>query len=260
VTFGDGFGREQVVRHGAFGGLFTGRPTGVNDAIIAQMTQALRIAAMVLLVALSGCGGRPPPPPRGVLESDVGDWKFRRYQEVLDVEVWVDGNRGVAYTATYARGEAEKLNRLTDADIATAFVTRYERDEGVLRETVKFVRRLAQEAGYQVEEKKVGGVRVVVITGHGEAWAMWAAPRHVVKIGGHGRADVPGNLVSTYGERYPSKLGDNVLEGPLPPGTDAPAKPEDPDEPYDPESPKPDWDSYDPSKVKTPDRKPESED
>jgi len=187
-----------------------------------------------------------------VLESDVGDWKFRRYQEVLDVEVWVDGNRGVAYTATYARGAAEKVNKLTDADIATAFVTRYDRPEGVLRETVKFIRRLAQEAGYQVEESKVGGVRVVVITGHGEAWAMWAAPKHVVKIGGHGRDNVPEGLVSTYGERYPSQLGGDVLEGPLPPGEDSQPRPEGEKEPYDPDNPRPDLDKFDPSKVKTP--------
>ena len=212
---------------------------------------ALPLAAMTLV--LLACGGRPPPPPRGVLESDVGDWKFRRYQEVLDVEVWVDGNRGVAYTATYARGAAEKVNKLTDEDIATAFVTRYDRPDGVLRETVKFIRRLAQEAGYQVEETKVGGVRVVVITGHGEAWAMWAAPKHVVKIGGHGREKVPERLVETYGERYPSQLVDNVLEGPLPPGAEDQPKPEgDEKAPYDPDNPRPDMEKFDPSKVKTP--------
>ena len=204
-----------------------------------------------MALLLFACGGRPPPPARGVLESDVGDWKFRRYQEVLDVEVWVDGNRGVAFTATYARGAAEKVNRLTDEDVATAFVTRYDREDGVLRETVKFIRRLAQEAGYQVEETRLGGVRVVVIKGHGEAWAMWAAPRHVVKIGGHGRDSVPAGLVETYGERYPSQLVDNVLEGPLPPGTDAP-KPEDEKAPYDPDNPRPDLDKLDPSKIKTP--------
>jgi hypothetical protein len=203
----------------------------------------MRLAALLAVVAFCACGGRPPPPPRGVVERDVGDWKFRRYQEVLDVEVWVDGNRGVAYTATYARGNAEKINKLTDADIATASVTRYDNDEGVLRETVKFVRRLAQEAGYEVEEKKLGGVRVVLITGHDEAWAMWAAPKHVVKIGGHHRADVPAQLISTYGERYPSKLGTDVLEGPLPPGpAEKPAPEEEEPEPYDSDNPTPDWD------------------
>jgi len=159
-----------------------------------------------------------------VLEVDVANWRFRRYQEVLDVEVWIEGNRGVAYTATYARDAAEKANRLGDEDIATAFVTRFDRDEGVLRETVKFVRRLAQEAGYVVEETKVAGVRCVTITGRDEAWALWSAPRHVVKIGGHGRTSVPSALVESYGDRYPSTLTDNVLEGPLPPAATDPKK------------------------------------
>jgi hypothetical protein len=211
----------------------------------------MRALALPLVACLLGlaCGGRPQPPPRGVPERDVGDWRFRRYQELLDVEVWVEGNRGVAHTATYARDAAEKLGRLTDEDVATAVVTRYERDDGVLRETVKFVRRLAGEGGYAVEEARLGGVRVVLITGHGEAWALWAAPRHVVKIGGHGRGQVPGGLVERYGARYPSRLGGDVLDGPLPPGPEAPPAEE---APYDPDSPRPDWDTYDPARVKTP--------
>ena len=206
------------------------------------------LAALFVVGLVAACGGHPPPPPRGVIEGDVGDWKFRRYQEVLDVEVVIEGNRGVAYTATYARGEAEKANHLTDQDLATAFVTRYDTDDNVVRSTVVFVRRLAQEAGYQVEETKLGGVRLVLITGHGEAWALWSAARHVVKIGGHGRDDVPEGLVSSYGDRYPSTLTADVLEGPLPPGADAPegddgdAKPE-----YDPDHPRPDLDKYDPN-------------
>jgi len=186
------------------------------------------LALPIAVCLLGACGGRPPPPARGVLESDVADWRFRRYQEVLDIEVWVEGNRGVAYTATYARDAAEKMNRLTDEDIATAFVTRYDRDDGVVRETVKFVRRLAHEAGYRVEETKVAGVRCVMITGHEEAWAMWSAPKHVVKIGGRGRSSVPAALVESYGERYPSTLVADVLEGPLPPSGDtaAAARPE----------------------------------
>ena len=55
------------------------------------------------------------------------------------------------YTLSFAPGQ----KRFGVEDIATAFVTRYEREDSVLRETVKFVRRLAQEAGYQVEEKTI---------------------------------------------------------------------------------------------------------
>ncbi len=213
----------------------------------------MRLRWVILVAVLWGCGGRPPPPPRGVIEKDVGAWRFRRYQEVLDVEVWVDGNRGVAYAATYANDAAEKVNRLTDDDIATAMVTRYEKPEGVLRETVKFVRRLAQEKGYQVEEKKLGGVRCVVIKRDDEAWAMWAAPNHVVKIGGYGRVDVPSTLVESYGDRYPSQLAGDVLEGPLPPGEDAkPKDGEEPPEEYDPDHPRPDWDKFDKDKAKLP--------
>jgi hypothetical protein len=204
---------------------------------------------VALAVCLStSCGSRPPPPPRGVVEGDLGGWKFRRFQPVLDVEVWVPDNRAEAFTATYVKEEAEKRGRLDDADLVSVFVTRYERDDGVLRETVKFVRRLAQEAGYQVDEATVGGVRAVTIAGHGESWVLWAAPRHVVKVGGRGRDDVPSAVVERYADRYPSVLVSGVLEGPLPPGPSEPAPAA--DAPYDPDSPSPDWDGYDPKKAK----------
>jgi hypothetical protein len=208
------------------------------------------IAAALAAAALgAGCGGHPPPPARGVVESDLGAWKFRRYQPLLDVEVYVANNKAEAFTASYVsdRAERERPGRLTDDDIVNVFVTRYEKPAGVQREMVRFARRLAQEAGYVVEESKIGGERVVTVSGHGEWWAMWAAPRHVVKIGGRGRTNVPGDLVKVYGKRYPSELSGGVLEGPLPAGPDAPAKPG-ADQPYDPDNPAPDWKGYDPSK------------
>jgi hypothetical protein len=202
----------------------------------------------VLAIGLA-CGGRPPPPKRGVVEGDLGEWKFRRFQPVLDVEVWVENNKAEAFTASYIREEAEKRGRIEDRDLVNVFVTRYEKDTGVLRETVKFVRRLASEAGYTVDEGKVGGVRAVTITGNGEAWVLWAAPRHVVKVGGRNRDDVPSGVVESYGDRYPSRMPGGVLEGPLPDGPDPASEQPDPKRPYDPNSPTPDWDEYDPKKA-----------
>ena len=210
---------------------------------------AFAVAAAVTLVA---CGGHPPPPPRGVLESDVGQWKFRRFQPLLDVEVWVADNKAEAFTASYVqdRAEREHPGRLEDKDLVNVFVTRYARPDGVLREMVRFVRRLAHESGYQVDETKIGGVRVVTITGHDESWAMWETPGYVVKVGGRGRDDVPWDMVKTYGKHYPSELAQGVLDGPLPPGPAA--RPKKGEEGYDPDNPSPDWKKYDPSKSKLP--------
>jgi len=206
---------------------------------------------VAVMFGVGACGGRPPPPPRGVQEADVGQWKFRRFQPLLDVEVWVADNKAEAYTATYVqdRAEREHPGRLDDQDLVSVFVTRYQKPDGVLREMVRFVRRLAHESGYQVDETKIGGVRVVTINGHDEAWAMWETAGYVVKVGGRGRKDIPWDMVKFYGKRYPSELAEGVLEGPLPPGPPEKAKGK---EEYDPDNPNPDWKKYDPSKSKLP--------
>jgi hypothetical protein len=210
---------------------------------------------LLVLITVAACGGTPPLPKRGVLETDLGGWKFRRFQgPLLDIEVWVEGNRGEAYSASYVTAAAEKSGRVRDDDIVNVSVTRYERHDGVVRATVKLARRLAAENGYQVEEGKIAGARALTIKGAGETWVMWPATSHVVKVGGRGRSEVPKSMVERYAERYPSKLPGGALEGPLPPGPDEAPKTE-PKEEYDPKNPKPDMDNYDPKRVKIPERK-----
>jgi hypothetical protein len=222
----------------------------------------MRALLLVLFtVGASGaCGGKPPLPKRGVLESDLGSWKFRRFQgPLLDIEVWVEGNRGEAFSASYITADAEKTGRIRDSDIVNVSVTRYERDDGILRATVKLARRLAAENGYQVEEGKIGGTRALTIKGASEIWVLWPSKSHVVKVGGRGREDVPKAMVERYASRYPSRLPGGALEGPLPPGPDETPKPPPKDE-YDPKNPKPDLDHYDSKRVKIPERKAEPAD
>lgn len=210
---------------------------------------------LLVLITVGACGGKPPLPTRGVIESDLGSWKFRRFQgPLLDIEVWVEGNRGESYSASYITSDAEKTGRVRESDIVNVSVTRYERDEGVTRATVKLARRLAAENGYQVEEGKVGGTRALTIKGASEVWVMWPAASHVVKVGGRGRDDVPKAMVERYADRYPSRLPGGSLEGPLPPGPDETPKAE-PKEEYDSKNPKPNMDNYDPKRVKIPERK-----
>jgi hypothetical protein len=80
----------------------------------------------------------------------------------------------------------------------------------------------------------------LLVTGAGEAWAMWAARRHVVKIGGRGAEEVPESVVEAYADRYPSRLPSGVLEGALPTGPDE-EPPKQDDQPFDPDNPRPDW-------------------
>lgn len=206
----------------------------------------------VLVAIVVGCGGRPPVPKRLVVEGDVGTWKFRRFQgPLLDIEVWVDGNKGEAYSASYITESSEKTGKITEQDLVNVTVTKYERSDGVARETVRLVRRLAAEKGYQVNEKKIEGVKTLAIAGPNENWVMWPSGQYVVKVGGPGREDIPYKVVESYGDRYPSGLAGGALEGPLPP-----EKPKDkPKEEYDPSNPKPDLEKYDSKKVKLPDRK-----
>jgi hypothetical protein len=213
--------------------------------------------ALFVTVALAGaaCGSAPPIPTRGVVETDLGSWKFRRFQgPLLDIEVWVEGNKAEAYSASYITAEAEQRGHIEDKDLVNVFVTRYETPEGVVRATVKLARRLAADGGYQVEEDKIAGARTLAITGRGEAWVMWPSKQHVVKVGGRGLRGVPESMVANYVERYPSQLPGGALEGTLPPGPDGtpagkPAKQE-----YDANDPHPDIEHYDPGKVKLPDK------
>jgi hypothetical protein len=67
------------------------------------------LALVVMVTTLIGaCGGHPPQPKRGVIEADLGSWKFSRFQPVLDVEVMIEGNRGEGFTASYASDAALK--------------------------------------------------------------------------------------------------------------------------------------------------------
>ncbi len=205
-------------------------------------------------VMFAACGGHPPPPKRGVVEADLGAWKFRRFQPVLDIEVMIENNKGEGYTASYVADAAEKRGHVEDKDVVNVFVTRYDNDDGIVRATVKLARRLAAEQGYAVDEQKIAGARTLLISGRGESWVMWPSKKHVVKIGGRGRDDVPKAMVASYADRYPSDLPGGALEGPLPPGPDDKPKTET-KEPYDPKNPKPDLDKYDPKKSKLPQKK-----
>jgi hypothetical protein len=222
--------------------------------------RATLVISGILVGMLAACGGHKPVPKRLVVEGDLGSWRFRRFQgPLVDVEVWVEGNTAEAFTASYITSDSEKRGRIEDQDLVNVFVTRYAKPEGVVRATVKFARRLAQEHHYQVEEEKIAGERTLTITSPTESWVLWPSKQYVVKIGGRGLPKVPKAMVASYADRYPSQLPGGSLEGALPPGPEQPkAEDNDKKDPYDANNPRPDLDKYDPKKTKIPERQVDS--
>lgn len=197
---------------------------------------------LCLAFVIVACGGTPPPPKRGILEHNIDGWKFRRYQQLQDVEVWVKNNTAVAHTSSYVRGSAEKKGSIGDDDLINAFVTRYQEDRGIVRATIVFARRLVQESGYKVDEDERGGVFLLTVSGPNENWVVWPAKKHVIKLGGRYVDKVPKGLIKAYGERYPSRLKNGMLDGPLPEETEV--EDDEPKDEYNPDNPTPDWKVY----------------
>lgn len=171
------------------------------------------IAIFGLIGALgsaSGCGGADPP-ARAVIEEDVGEWEFRRYQKALDVEVWIPDNRGVAHAASYVDAAAVRRGDLGPGDVVSAVVSRYERAEGVRAAVGAFARDLARGATYEVETVEAAGALAVRFRGGGEAWLLWPASDRVIKVGGRRRASVPDDVVEAYAGVYSSSLSEDPL-------------------------------------------------
>jgi hypothetical protein len=158
------------------------------------------VLAAICCSALLGCGSDLPA--RYVLEHDAGDFAYRRYQRVLDIEVVVPGNPASGYTATYLR-----RGRGREVAIATAFVTVYERPASLTAEARE---RLGNLSRYHLSASELGGEHVWLLDGGPtERWAVWVSGRHLVKLGAPAGEDFPPALVEAYMDTYPSDLDEH---------------------------------------------------
>jgi hypothetical protein len=158
----------------------------------------LRFFALALFALLPSCASAPPA--RFVLERDVGDWRYRVYQRVLDVEIAIEGNPAVGHTATYVR---RPDGRSSAVPFANVFVSVYERPDGLAAEVHRQVRALGS---YEPSVRAIGGGYAHYLDGGpGDRWALWVSSRYVVKIGGEVE-ELPADIVATYMSIYPSDL------------------------------------------------------
>ncbi len=141
-------------------------------------------------------------PPRYVLERDVGDFRYRRYQHVLDIEVPIEGNAAQGHTASYIRRDPND-----QTSIATAFVTVYAHAASLAAEVADSLRSLNS---YEMSVQDAGAGYAWMLQGaSGDKWLLWVSRERVVKVGAPPGEDVPEDLVDAYMSLYPSDLDEH---------------------------------------------------
>jgi hypothetical protein len=149
--------------------------------------------------ALLAC--RSELPARYVIERDLGDFRYRRYQKTLGAELEIAGNPARGHTATYLRRGGARVA------VATAFVTVYARAASLAAETRERVNALGR---YRTSVQSLDGQYAWLLdAGPDERWAIWVSGRHVVKLGAPHGGKFPDEVVAAYLAAYPSDLDEH---------------------------------------------------
>lgn len=150
----------------------------------------------LLLLTAAACGSSLPA--RYVVERDLGEYNYRRYQETLDAELPVAGNRARGHNALYTRRDGQNV------DVVSAFVTVYDKPAR-LTETLRA--ELSALPGYELRTEEVAGQYVWLLSSSTDAsYWIWPAGRYVVKLGAAAGQHVPDAIAEPYAALYPSDL------------------------------------------------------
>ncbi len=144
----------------------------------------------------TACG--PSLPARYVIEQDVAAYRYRRYQQLLDVELQVEGNPAISHAATYVRsGETVQM--------VPVVLTAYESANGLAEDLRQ---RLRGIEGYTLGAANVSGSDVWHFRGEdGDAWWLWVSGPYFIKLGAaEGESEPPEALAEAYLKLYPSAV------------------------------------------------------
>lgn len=158
------------------------------------------LAWVSIAMGAAACG--PNLPPRYVVERDVGDYAYRRYQEVLDVEFPMEGNTATGHTATYIE------RRGSNVAFITAFVTVYERASAL---TAEIRDRIEPLSSYDIEVVKREGEYMWHLRGGEAEWLLWVSGRYLVKLGAPIGTEIPEDLIEEYTGLYDSDLDEHGI-------------------------------------------------
>ena len=168
---------------------------------------ALTRTASLALLALAAVGCASGPPPRYVIERDLGTFAYRRYQKSFDIEVPIAGNQATGHTASYLQ-----RNPSRDVEVATAFVTVYTHARSLAAEVRAALQKLG---GYTLTPSEVAAEWVWVLEAPGrERWCVWVSGARLVKLGAQAGRPFPDVIVRAYLDLYPSDLDERGLARP----------------------------------------------
>jgi len=155
------------------------------------------VGLLVTSLFLSACGASLPP--RYVIEDDLGQFAYRRYQKSLEIEVPIEGNAATGHTASYLRRGASD-----EIAVVTAFVTVYARAKALAAEARNALSNLA---GYTLKPAELAGEHVWLLEAEGrERWCVWVSEQRLVKIGVQPGQEFPEPVLDAYLALYPTDL------------------------------------------------------
>jgi len=156
----------------------------------------MKRALTLLWLTTAACSSSLPQ--RYVIERDLGGYHYRRYQETLEAELPIAGNRAHGHTAAYLRRTAQGV------DAISAFVTVYERPAQL---TERLRGELAELPGYELRTEKLAGHYAWVLASSADAsfW-LWPSGQFVVKLGAPAGQRIPDDVAEPYAALYPSDL------------------------------------------------------
>ena len=158
----------------------------------------MKRAAAVAVLASVGLACSSALPARYVIERDLGDFRYRRYQKTLGAEFEVAGNPAHGHTATYLQ------RARAGVAVATAFVSVYERAGSLVAETRERLNALGR---FRMSVQPFADQYAWLLdAGPEERWAVWVSGRHVVKLGAPAGGSFPDEIVVAYLAIYPSDL------------------------------------------------------
>jgi hypothetical protein len=154
-----------------------------------------RTAALALLTL---CACASSLPPRLVIEHDLGEFAYRRYQRSLETEIAIADNPATGHTAAYLKRGAHEVA------VVSAYVTDYAHAKAL---TAEARAALANMPGYTLTPETFDGEHVwLLAAGAEEHWCIWVSGKRLVKLGAPAGSEFPHAIVSAYLALYPSDL------------------------------------------------------